>query len=195
MVFLLMRGFSILSFSSALEILKAANDVLGRDVYSWRIVGHQDRTVSSSTGLTITADTCLPRERKMFRQIDVPDMLFLCGGTQAEAINCNNINVLLRWAKNAGADIIGLDSGAFILATAGLLEQRTCTVHWELIPAFEEKFGIKTQVTNAIYSADNKIYTCAGRAATLDFVTHLVAKHHGGQIARADPAIDESIVR
>ncbi|TIQ40686.1 MAG: GlxA family transcriptional regulator, partial [Mesorhizobium sp.] len=45
-------GFSLQAFSSAVEALRLANEVLESEIYAWRVVSDDGHPVRSSCGLT-----------------------------------------------------------------------------------------------------------------------------------------------
>ena len=57
-VFVLLKNFTLLSFSSALESLRIANRMAGRDIYSWRIIGEGGQVAycSAGTGFQLNGD-------------------------------------------------------------------------------------------------------------------------------------------
>ena len=78
----------------------------------------------------------------------------------------------------------GLSGGAYVLARAGLLTGRRCTVHWEHIPAFREDFA-EIAVENGRFVLDRDRLTCAGGVAALDMMHALIEQHHGAELATA----------
>lgn len=181
-VLLLMPGFSILSFSAAVESMQAANDALGRQAYSWRTVAVEDHRVVSGSGVSIAADLLITDVAFEHGSRAEPHMVIVCGGRETDAIQ-KTTGGWLRNARKAGREIVGLDTATLLFAAAGLLEQKACTVHWEMIPALEERFGHRAEISTSLYEEDSRIFTCAGRAATLDLMASLIQREHGGKIA------------
>ena len=72
-VFVLLENFTLLSFASAMDCLRLANRHLGRDYYSWQLVGEGGETVSCSTRTTFTLDGDLG-------ELHRDDTIILCGG-------------------------------------------------------------------------------------------------------------------
>lgn len=83
--------------------------------------------------------------------------------------------VLRRWAA-AGTLMGGIDTGAFVLAAAGLLEGRRATVHYEHIDAMGELYP-DVQVTETLCTFDAGRFTCAGGLAAADCALRLLAEH------------------
>jgi transcriptional regulator GlxA family with amidase domain len=63
--FLLIPGFALLAYASAIEPLRAANLLSGRPLYRWRHLSPDGRPVSASNGLTVTPDLRLEDAAKL----------------------------------------------------------------------------------------------------------------------------------
>jgi transcriptional regulator GlxA family with amidase domain len=94
---------------------------------------------------------------------------------------------LLRQLKTAaarGAFVAGIDTGAFILADARLLDGHRATVHYEHIDSFQEEYP-SIEVVEDLFVVDGKFGSCCGGAASLDFALHLVRNAAGIDLANA----------
>ncbi|MBO0132236.1 hypothetical protein [Agrobacterium burrii] len=80
-LFYLAPEFTLLAFTSALETLRLANQVIGKEVYEWRIVTSDGKTVRASCGLSITPDLSLAEARKLRTGGVKLDMAIVCGVT------------------------------------------------------------------------------------------------------------------
>lgn len=78
----------------------------------------------------------------------------------------------------------GIDTGAFILAFAGLLDGRRVAVHYEHIGAFKELFPEVT-VSNALYTTEGDRLTCCGGIAASDLALEIIRTSHGIDTANA----------
>src|SRR4029079_8578168 len=74
--------------------------------------------------------------------------------------------------------------GPVILGQAGLLEGYRCTMHWEYIPAFREKFP-RHAVTGTRFEIDRNRCTSAGGTAAFDMMLALIARRHGRELVSA----------
>lgn len=91
----------------------------------------------------------------------------------------------LRRAHAAGAIVLSVCTGSFVLAAAGLLDGRACASHWmntaELAAAYPE-----TTVDGDVLFVDSgDIITSAGTAAGIDACLHLVRRELGAAVATA----------
>jgi len=88
----------------------------------------------------------------------------------------------LREAHGAGAKIVGLCLGAFVLAEAGLLDGRPATTHWLWTDRFAKRFPKINVDPKVLYIDDGDIITSAGTAAGLDCCLHLLRRRVGASI-------------
>ncbi len=86
-----------------------------------------------------------------------------------------------QYAK--GAEVASLCLGAFLLASTGLLNGKTCTTHWKGSDAFKQMFPEVELLTEKIITDENGIYTSGGAYSFLNLLLYLVEKHVGREIA------------
>lgn len=82
-----------------------------------------------------------------------------------------------------GARLIGMCSGAFTLAEAGVLAGHRVTLHWQWAPAFRKRFPEVEVAEDVLFVDDGQILTSAGSAAALDLALHVVRRDHGAAAA------------
>jgi len=175
--FLLTPGFSLLSYASTVEPLRAANRLSGRPRYTWLHGSADSRPVEASSGLAIAAD------RKVGDDCPL-DMILVCaGGNPALHRHARTLSWLRKLARR-GVTIGGVSGGPYILARAGLLDGFRCTIHWEHLAAFREEFP-QLDVRRTLYEIDRDRLTCAGGIAGFDMMRALIAAEHGPALATA----------
>ncbi|HEV2373486.1 MAG TPA: helix-turn-helix domain-containing protein [Streptosporangiaceae bacterium] len=89
----------------------------------------------------------------------------------------------LREARDRGARLVSICSGAFALAAAGLLDGRRAATHWRYADQLAREFPAVSVDPNVLYVDDGDLLTSAGSAAGIDLCLHLVRKDHGAAIA------------
>jgi transcriptional regulator GlxA family with amidase domain len=89
----------------------------------------------------------------------------------------------VRAAHEAGARLVSICTGAFVLAAAGLLDGRRATVHWMYASLLAERYPKVTVDPAVLYVDDGDVLTSAGTAAGLDLCLHLVRLDLGAEIA------------
>lgn len=175
--FILIPNFALMSFASATEPLRAANLIGGVDLYEILTLSMDGGPVESSSG---TVFPCQPLEKagEMCHTIFV----VAGGGPQDWTLPEADYGKLRRLPR-LGIRLGGISSGAYVLAAAGLLDNRDFTIHWEHAPVLREAFGHLTP-RHARYVIDGDRITCAGGVAPLDMMHALIAERMGSHFAR-----------
>ncbi|HEX6347478.1 helix-turn-helix domain-containing protein [Umezawaea sp.] len=91
----------------------------------------------------------------------------------------------VRAAHDAGARVVSLCTGAFVLAAAGLLDGRRATTHWEHTALLAERYPRVRVDPDVLYVDEGSVLTSAGKAAGMDLCLHLVRTDHGAAVANA----------
>lgn len=175
--FYLLPAFSLQAFSSAVEALILANEVLLRDVYSWKVISDDGQPVASSCGLLVGVDSSLSLERERTRGSILTPTPVVVGGRKAPSPQ-KQLDAWLRECRNRRSSLMGIGGGTTVIARAGLAEGRRCAVHWEQFPIFSERFP-NVVATQSAFERDEDFYTCAGGDAPFDMFLSLVDRHHG----------------
>jgi transcriptional regulator GlxA family with amidase domain len=90
---------------------------------------------------------------------------------------------VLRAAHSAGTRIASMCSGAFVLAAAGLLDNRPATTHWALAGLLARMYP-KIDVRPApLYIDDGDVLTAGGGASGMDLGLHLLRTQYGADVA------------
>jgi transcriptional regulator GlxA family with amidase domain len=91
----------------------------------------------------------------------------------------------------AGAEVVSLCIGAFLLASTGLLNNRSCTTHWLAADDFRKRFPDVNLVPYKIITDENGIYTSGGAYSSLNLILYLVEKFAGRDAAITSSKIFE----
>ncbi|PPK93804.1 transcriptional regulator GlxA family with amidase domain [Kineococcus xinjiangensis] len=91
----------------------------------------------------------------------------------------------LHRAVERGALLLGVCSGAFLLAAAGLLDGRRAATHWRYAPDLAARHPAVLVDAGVLYVQDGPVVTSAGTAAAIDACLHLVRAEHGAAVANA----------
>ncbi|WP_446041570.1 GlxA family transcriptional regulator [Streptomyces sp. SID1121] len=89
----------------------------------------------------------------------------------------------LRDARDAGARMVSLCTGAFALAEAGLLDGRRATAHWMHTAQLAARYPKVRVDDSVLYVDDGDVLTSAGLSAGLDLCLHLVRRDLGAHVA------------
>ncbi len=90
---------------------------------------------------------------------------------------------LLRATVARGAWLLSVCSGAFLLAAAGLLDDRRATCHWHDAALLADRFPHLRLDPDRLYVEDGPIVTSAGTAAGIDACLHIVRRELGARVA------------
>lgn len=82
-----------------------------------------------------------------------------------------------------GARIMSICTGSFVLAAAGLLDDRRATTHWAHSARFRALFPNVMLDDGALYVDDGDVLTSAGLAAGMDLCLHVIRRDHGTEVA------------
>ena len=89
----------------------------------------------------------------------------------------------LRAAHRRGALIVGLCLGSFVLAAAGLLDNRPATTHWKWADDLARRYPLVQVQPGVLYVDDEDVVTSAGVAAGIDCCLHVLRRFHGAEMA------------
>jgi transcriptional regulator GlxA family with amidase domain len=93
---------------------------------------------------------------------------------------------LIDWIEKqykAGAEVASICTGAFMLASSGLLDGRSCSTHWAVADNFRTMFPKVNLQTDKLITDENGIYTNGGAYSFLNLIIYLVEKHFDRQTA------------
>ena len=174
--FVLVPEFPMYALIPAIEALRVANQNKGRKLYSWHLFSVDGKPVKAGNGMAVPVEAAIA---------DVPwfPTVFVCACNHpTHHINKRLLNWLRRLARH-GAVLGAVDTGAFALAEAGLLDGYRVTLHWESVTTFRDQYP-DIDVSEQLYVIDRDRITCAGGVAALDLMLHLIARRHGPGLAQ-----------
>ena len=88
----------------------------------------------------------------------------------------------LRQQDRQGSTIGCVDTGALVLARAGVLRGRQVAAHQEVVAPFREEIG--ELLLDRRHNFDGNLVSSAGGFATMDMVLKLIEKSHSDELAR-----------
>lgn len=174
LTFLLFDGFSNMVLASAIEPLRAACDLSGHALFHWRIATVDGAEAVSSSGLRLRAEG----------RGGGADVVAVVAGYGVRAhLRRTAVQAIRREARGARL-VAGLDTGAWLLAGAGLLDRRRATIHWMEREGFAEAFPAVETVA-APHVAHGPVVTCGSAEGVLDWSLQLIGRE-GGAALRFD---------
>ena len=91
----------------------------------------------------------------------------------------------LRHARDRGARLLSVCTGAFVLAAAGLLDGKRATTHWMYAEELARRYPKVDVDPKVLYVDAGDVMTSAGTAAGIDLMLHVVRLDHGAEVANA----------
>jgi transcriptional regulator GlxA family with amidase domain len=175
---LIFGGAPIFESSIPLSVFGVDRQDAGVPRYRLLVCAGEDGPLATTGGLTLTAPYGLETLARA-GTIVVPAWRSISQPPPPEAI------AALRKAHHEGARIIGLCTGAFVLAAAGLLDGRPATTHWMYAPTLAKRYPKVHVDPRELFVDDGDVLTSAGTAAGIDLCLHVVRSDHGAEAANA----------
>ncbi|MEM1004299.1 MAG: GlxA family transcriptional regulator [Pseudomonadota bacterium] len=171
-------SFNMTATMGFIDPFRAANYLDGISHFKWEFVSESGGFCLSSNGAGIETVALGAQD------LGEDDLVIVSASwTPERHLTARLGTALRRWARS-GATLGALDTGAFILAQAGLLKGRSATVHYEHIDALQELFP-DVEVVENLYVMDGNRITCCGGSASVDFGLQILKQHRGSALANA----------
>lgn len=170
-----MPDFTMLALSAFVDTLRLAADDGDRSRpirCRWRLMSEQGRSVRASNGIEIATDGGF---------LDDPfDYVVVVGGTLHRGPEIGTASAAwLRDAAARGVPLVGLCTGAFVLARLGLMQGRRACVSWFHKAELEAEFPQLRVNADALFVVDRDRITCAGGTGVIHLASHLIERHLG----------------
>lgn len=175
--FLPLPHFTMLAFSTAVEVLRMANHLLGVSYYRWSVLSPRGGPAMASNGLSV--------QTSRLDDANPPDVVFVCGGTRMSPHTDPHLVDWLRGLADQRILLGSLCTGTYTLMQAGLLDGYVCASHWEDMVTLRREFP-ESRLSQSLFVIDRDRITCTGGTAPLDMMLNLVG-------TTAGPAVVASI--
>ena len=176
-----MPNFTLTAFSSLVDVLRLAADEGDRSRplrFRWQVITPGRSPVKASCGVEFQAWEALGDPSRF-------DYIVVCGGLLRRRHNEDEqIEAFLRQAGEAGVTVVGLCTGSFMMAQAGLLRRRKACVSWYHLAEFRAEFPDVEVTATDLFVIDGKRVTCAGGTGAADVGAWIVEQHAGAAVAR-----------
>ena len=169
--FLLFPGFPMACLTSAIEPLRAANEICGKQIFAWSIIGEKIAPVRSSADVRFDVDVALA-------DMTGVDELFLISPPLAEFANPRKGFAALRRLDRTGVVLGAFSGGIFPLVRAGVMSGRKCSVHWCYEVAFKAEFP-QIEASRSAIVRDGRRATASGAGAVFDLMLRLIEETLG----------------
>src|SRR6185437_13394978 len=168
-------GCQLLDVSGPAAVFGAANEAAGEAIYDLQIVSADGGLVTSNCGVAV-------QSKKIGAQ---PDTLLVAGGSRGlkRAMAHEGTRKWLQKVAPRTKRYGSVCTGAFVLASAGLLDGKRVATHWASCARLAEKFPAVSVDAESLYVVDGKVWTSAGVTTGIDMALAIVEADLGAETA------------
>lgn len=146
--------------------------------YRVQVIGTQAGTIKGSSGLRLGVDATVATHRGTL------DTLLVAGSPEVDTIAADaELGAWLRRQSRSVRRIGSVCSGAFVLASAGLLDGKRVTTHWNSADRLAAAYPQVCVESDSIHVKDGNTWTSAGVTAGMDLALAMVEEDHGRDLA------------
>ncbi|NBE06105.1 GlxA family transcriptional regulator [Paragemmobacter ruber] len=169
--FLLFPGFPMACLTSAIEPLRAANEIVGRREFAWRLLAEEAGPVRSSAEVKFDPDATLAEAEGL-------DCLFFLSMPQSNFAHPKRSNAQVRRMDRSGVVLGGFSGGIFPLVRSGVMGGHVCSVHWCYEAAFKAEFP-DIAASQSVIIRDRRRHTASGAGAVFDLMLRMIEEKLG----------------
>ena len=158
---------------------KYSKDKIGKEVFKIELAGISKRVNFYEGLFTVRPHTHISAITKT-NLIIIPSL----NHNYQKAIKGNRL--LIDWLVKRykeGAEVASICTGAFMLATSGLLDGKRCSTHWAAADTFRTMFPNVDLQQDQLITDENGIYTNGGAYSFLNLMIYLVEKYYDRETA------------
>lgn len=169
--FVLARSFTLSAFAMFVDTLRLASDELdrsGRVLADWQVLGSTRHLIKSSCGVEVAPTSDFVDPAQFTYIVVVGGLLNVERPVDYETI------AFLKRADAQKVPLIGVCTGSFVLAEAGLMKNHETCVSWLHYEAFKERFPDLIVRSDRLYQLDRTRGSCAGGSSAADMAALIV---------------------
>ena len=173
-VILVYDGAQPIDIAGPLQAFATANEEAGGETYRVKVAAVGRRALDLTGGLRVLVTP--PPSRA--------DTLVVPGGPGVHAAKAARfqINAVRKLARHARR-VCSVCTGAFLLAEAGLLDNRQAVTHWRACARLAAEYPNIRVLNDPIWVRDDHIWTSAGVTAGIDLTLALIEEDLGAAVA------------
>jgi transcriptional regulator GlxA family with amidase domain len=184
-VFVAYPGFELIDLSGPSSVFSTANRLARAGLYEIVVVSPTGGAIVTSCGPEIVTTACAKL------RVSKADTVLAMGAYAKpliEAMASPAIASILRRASSRAERYGSVCAGTFLLAAAGLLPGRRVATHWRGCTPLRDQCPDAVVEAEALYVADERLWTSAGGTAGIDMALAMLERDHGktlmGAVAR-----------
>ncbi|MES0228840.1 transcriptional regulator FtrA [Citrobacter braakii] len=169
-------GLCTFEFGVAVEVFGLPRPELGEGWYRFAVASVDQGELRATGGVRIVVDGG-------YELLQEADTIVIPGWRDVNSPVPETLCDALREAHQRGCRVISICSGVFVLAAAGLLDDRKATTHWRYVSELQRRFPAINVVEDVLYVGHHDVLTSAGSAAGIDLCLHVVRTDFGLEVA------------
>jgi AraC family carnitine catabolism transcriptional activator len=173
----LVPEFSLLVVVLISELLRIANLAAGHGVFETCLLSADGKPVKASSGNILGVNRAIAAEDRL-------DAAVVCASYRPLEGDSPALRQWLRRMDRKGTLLGGIDTGTLLLASAGLLDGKRATLHWDEIEVARELFP-KVDFSGDLVDASARRLTGCGSLGTIDYALSLIARFAGDALTAA----------
>lgn len=173
---LIYEGVCAFELGIVAEVFGLDRPEMGRDWYRLVSCSEHAGPVLTNSGLRVAAECGLDA-------FDQAGTIVIPGWRSDGMAPSTYLREALLAAHSRGTRIVTICSGAFLLASIGLLAGRRATTHWLYADRLKAAHPAVEVDANVLYVDHGDVLTSAGSAAGIDLLLHIVRKDFGADAA------------
>jgi AraC family transcriptional activator FtrA len=170
------EGLGTFEFGIVVELFGLRRKNLPVKWYDFEVCSLERGPIRATGGIRIEASAGLRSLRKA-------GTIVIPGWRDADEIPPEPLLRALRSAHAAGARLVSICSGVFVLAATGLLDGKRASTHWRYANRLASRYPQIRVEPDVLYVDEGRILTSAGSAAGIDLCLHIVRLDYGAEIA------------
>lgn len=175
LLILVLPESSMMTLSSVLDPLRAANRLSRLPLFSWQLLSLDGKPINLSCGVEIKVDSQLLAN-------NIGDLLVVVAGFNHEFHAPSKSLVNLRKTASSFTTIFGVESGTWILARAGIISHQQVTTHWEDTENLADRYP-NLEVRDERFVIDKRVWTSGGASPTFDMMLHYLRSTQNKSLA------------
>jgi AraC family transcriptional regulator, transcriptional activator FtrA len=170
------QNLCLFEFSCVAEVFGLDRPELPHKIYEFQTVSLDNQPVVTQFGGVLQPSMPL-------HEIASSDTLLIPGWHNVEEEVSSEFLAFLKLFNANGGRIVTICSGAYPVASSGMLDGRSLATHWRYAETFRKKFPAVEVCADKLYVDCGDIITSAGSAAGLDVCLHIIRKDYGSKTA------------
>lgn len=172
--FVVYPGYSVMALA-VVTAFEVANSLVYDPAYELHFVSEKGGPIKTSAGMMLDTEPFT----------DMPFDTIIVGGATFPEPSTPGMIAFMKDAPRRHRRIAAICTGAFVLAEAGLLDDRRVSTHWQHARDLQRQFPKVKMDEDRIFVNDGPIWTSAGMTAGLDLCLALIESDLGPDIAKS----------